>query len=335
MDNLHPRALKQTAAQRLSQASYNPKKLILFHTGAALAVSFVITLLNFILTRQIDSTGGLSGIALRSILSTAQSALQLAGTVALPFWEIGILYAAMGLARQKPVGPSSLPEGFRRFGPVLRLMLLRAVVVFGIAMVCIYISTGIFMMTPYAQPMLELMLPMMEDSSTLTQAPALDEATLAVFAESMIPLYILFGILFCLVAVPFLYRFRLADYVLMDTKKTGAFAAAIKSWSLTKRNCLKLLRIDLSFWWFYVLQLLTVLLGYGDMLLPALGISLTVSSDVAFFAFYVLYIAGQLALYWWAGSRVETTYALAYDTLLQQPQAPAVQTTPKNQPWDY
>jgi len=326
-------ALRQTATERLGQASYDPKKLVLLHTAVSLGVSFLIALLNLLLSRQIDGTGGLAGVQSRTILVTIQSGLQYGGSIALPFWEIGILSVAIRWARGQEAGPHALLNGFRRFGPVLRLMLLQGVLYFAIAMACIYVSTLVYMMTPLAKPLMELMMPMLEETSALDPQLTVDQATMEAILEHMGPVFAIFGVLFLLVSVPLLLRFRLSEYLVMDGT-SGAMQAMLYSWKLTKGNVLALLKLDLSFWWFYGLQLLVAVISYGDVLLPMAGVSLPFSGDLAYFTFYLVHILLQLALFWWIGSRKYTTYALAYDGLLQPVPAPAP-PAPPSVPWDY
>lgn len=326
------RALKQTAAQRLSEASYSPKKLILLHAGISLAITLAAMVVAFLLSHQINVTGGLSGMDLRAMLSTIQSMLQLGATIVLPFWEIGFLRAALSIGRNQPADPPTLLEGFRRFGPVLRLMLLRGVLFGLLMMVCIYAGTGIFLVTPAATPYVEAMLPLLEELSVLNPELAMDEATMAALMETLWPAYLISGVLFIAVSIPLSYRLRLCEFAILDDPRVGALFAIVKSWKMTKRNCLKLFRLDLSFWWFYALQLLLTALAYLDMILPALGITLPAH---AYLWFYLLYGAGLLGLYWWSGSQLHTTYALAYDKLQEAAQMPSVPPAPKHQPWDY
>ena len=68
-------ALRQTAGERLSRASYDPRKLVLLHTAVSLGASFLLALLDLFLARQIDGTGGLAGIQTRTALETIRSAL--------------------------------------------------------------------------------------------------------------------------------------------------------------------------------------------------------------------------------------------------------------------
>lgn len=319
--------LKQTAASRLSEASFNPRLLILIHTGVSVGAALLVTIITYILQQQINGTGGLSGIGLRSILATAQSALQLACMALLPFWEMGMLYAAMGIARKKPVGPADLPAGFRRFGPVLRLMLLRAVLIFAIVMIAINVGTGIFVATPLSNQMIGILQPLLEGAS----APvSIDQATMTALIYSALVLLPILLALFLLLYVPLFYRLRMAEYLIMEDQKTGALAALTTSWAMTRGRAMALFRLDLSFWWFYVLQAGAVLLSYGDVIAGKLGITLPISSDLAVVVFYLLYGAAMLALFWRYGSYVQTTYAVAYDTLRYQCAMPSLQPQQKD-----
>lgn len=309
--------LKQTAASRLSEAGFDPRLLILIHTAVSVGASLLVTVINYILQQQINNTGGLSGIGLRSILATAQSALQLACVVLLPFWEIGMLYAAVRIARKRSAEPADLTAGFRRFGPVLRLNLLRSAVIFAVIMLSVNIGSSIFMMTPLSNPLYDTLLPILEAAAN-DPAFTIDDATLSALFNTMLPLIPIMALTVLLLAVPVFYRLRMADYLIMEDKKTGALEAMLISWRMTKGRAFALFRLDLSFWWFYALQTAAVLLAYGDVIAGALGISLPISSDLAALVFYLLYGLAMLALNWRFGSYLQTTYAVAYDTLRYQ-----------------
>ncbi len=335
MDIQNGRALRQLASERLAQARYNPRKLVLLHTGAALVLTTLLTVLNFILTRKIDTTGGLSGIGSRAILETVQTMLQYASTVLLPFWELGIVAAAIGLARGQETGPKTLLEGFRRFFPALRMFLLRLVLYFVVAMVCINISITLFTLTPLARPMLELLEPILSGSNgTLNLDQILAQMPAEEMLRAMMPIWAIFAVLYAIIMLPLHYRLRLAEFVLMDAPKPGAIAALRESSQMMRHNRWKLFRLDLGFWWFYLLQGVVALLCYGDILVDWAGIELPVTADARFFLFYAAYVLCQLALYVFAWGKVQTTYAAYYDALLQY-NAPVQQPAPKSFPWNY
>lgn len=327
MDIRDRQGLRQRAAEALSRAAYSPAKLALLHTGAAVALSLVLTALNFVLARQMDGTGGLAGMGLRSVLSTAQTMLGIASMIVMPFWEMGFVYAAIRIAREKRAEPETLLQGFRRWGPVLRLMLLQGLVYVAIFFLSINISTAVFVLTPFSQPIAEMI-------ETLSAETVIDAQLMAQMSSGLIPLYCIFGILFAAFALPVAYRLRMAQYVIMDDPKIGALAALGTSNRLMRYNRWALFRLDLSFWWFFGLQLLSTLLGYGDLLIVALDIALPISEDAAFFVSFVLNSLCQLAIAWWFASRVAVTYAKAYDALRTQAED-AEPPLVKNLPWDF
>lgn len=317
------RSLKQSAKAALSAASFEPRKLALLHTGAAAAFSALLTLLNFILSRQMDSAVGLSGLGLRAILSTAQSVLSIAAFAVIPFWEMGFTAAGLRLSRCEPAAPGTLLEGFRRWGSVLRLTLLRFAVYMAIMLFCLQLSTVIYTVTPFSTPLMETLLSVMESGT------ALDKTALQSLIPAMLPLYGILAVITCIVLIPVHYRLRMAEYFLLDMEKPAALPALLGSWKHMRRNRLALFRLDLSLWWYYGGMILSSIVGYGDVLLDALGVTLPVSADAAFFLFYILHILCQLAIAWLVGSQVSTTYAAAYDSLLREEMPTAEASLPE------
>lgn len=298
--------LKQTASDRLSAAPYSPHKLSLLHAGAAVAVSLLLTLVNFLLTRQLDATSGLSGITTRTILSFAQSMLMLAGTVAMPFWEFGFYRSALNIARNEPATPATLLSGFRRFGVVLRLLLLRSALVTGILFACLQAATILFMLSPWS------VLTMETAEQLLSSGAAMEESAMNQMMQTMYPLYILLAILVCVVLFPILYRFRLSDWAVMDDTDKALQAMKYSAYWMHRKR-MWLFRLDLSFWWYYALMGVASLVAYGDMVLPVLGVQM--NEDLAFFLFYLLSALVQLLTAWRFAPQVQTTYALAYSAL--------------------
>ncbi len=306
--------LHNQAKTRLQEVSGNPKKLVLIHTAIALGSSLLLTFITYLLSLLIDETGGLRGLTARSLLTTAQSVLELAVMVAMPFWQVGIFYAALQWTRKELADFGSLLQGFRRFGPVLGLQILRGILFIALGMPLSYIATAIFMLTPLAAPFLERIAPMMEQGITSEQLETMvtPEFTAATM-QAMIPLLIIFAIVYLAVAIPVFYRIRFADFAVMDNMPAGR--AMVNSFNITKGSCLQVLKIDLSFWWFYLLQILSVAICYADSLLPALGVTLPVSGVTAAFLFYILGTVCQGVLLWQYEARRVTVYGLAYRTL--------------------
>lgn len=330
------RALKDAAAEHIQQAAYSPRKLVLIHSGIAFGVALVIALLNYILAWQVDTnTGGLSGMQLRSVLETASAVLRYAQSIAMPFWNIGLIYAMLCIGRGQSARPENLLEGFRRFGPVLRLRLLQGILYGLIAMVCAYISSLLFLLTPFAQPLMEQMESLMTAQTVEQMESLMAQLSYEQMLSDLYPFMGIFLAVYLVVLLPLVYRFRMADYAVMDQPGTGALAALTASSRMMRGNRFQLFRLDLSLWPYYVLSALATVLAYADQLLPALGVTLPISETVAFFGAYVLYVLAMLALNWWLLPRVETTYAVTYDVLRQQAPQPVIVTAPKNVPWDY
>ena len=303
--------LKRRSAQILNADRGNLSRLTLIHTGILLGVSAVVFLISYLLSRQIDSTGGLSGIGMRTTLSAAQTMLTLALAAATPFWDMGYYRTVLLTARNEVPTAETLPEGFRRFGPVLRLLILRLALVLGIGFACLQAASILFMMSPWSLRTLEAMENLMGQMDP-AQLQAMDPAALTALLPTMIPIYVLFAALLCVVLIPMLYRLRLADFAIMDTAP-GARAAFRESGARMRGNRFQFFKLDLSFWWYYGLQLLAASVAYGDLLTAWLD--LPINQDVAYFGFYFLSLVCQLLLAWKFAPGVMTTYAAAYEEL--------------------
>ncbi len=319
MDIRDRRSLKSAAAEALSAAPNDPQKLILLHTGIVLLLSLLLTVVDYLLEKAIAGTGGLSGMGTRSLLTTIQSCLRLAQMILLPFWQIGYTFVTMHFARREQALFGDLTVGFARFFPILRLYLLQGALYLAIAMVSSYVGSFLFMLTPWSVSLMSAAMELMNSGSMET----LDAVMESALTQAFVPLMICYLVVFLAVAAPFFYRFRLANFVLLDQPEKGALFALKTSRSLMRGNAMTLFKLDVSFWWFYALDLLVGIVCYADALLALLGVTLPVSADAAFFISFFAYLICQLGLYLWRRNEVSTTYALFYDALKPlQPQTP-------------
>lgn len=305
---IQPSFLRYQAAERLQQSAYNPKRLVLLHTIVALGSFLFTTLANYLLSLQIEGTGGLAGMELRSVLATAQAVLELAVTVGLPFWNIGLIFAALRWAKGQTAGPADLLQGFRRFPSVLGYLLLRGGLFLMLAVGIINISSTIYMLTPFAAPLVNLLTPFLQQDGS-AEALMTDALSSAIFQE-LVPLLIFSTVLFALLAIPLFYRLRFSEFAVMSGLSCGK--AMLKSIAVTRGSCLQILKLDLSFWWYYLLLALSILTSYGDALLPALGISLPLSATASSLVFYSLGLVCQCVLLWQCEAHRLSTYCLAY-----------------------
>ncbi len=304
------------AKEQLSRTtSYSTKKLVLLHTGVLLGVGLLLSVFSYLLSLGIGNTGGLNGIGDRAVLETIQSVLQVLNTMLMPFWQIGLLAASLCIVKEQSFSPYTLLEGFRRFGPVLRLYLLRSVIAFFVVMLATQIASTVFMLTPWAQELYVLAEQMAASGVTDVNAVLTDEILLSLGIK-MLPF--LLGALLLLL-IPVLYRLRMMEYVLLDHPGLGAFGALRLSLFMTRKNCWKLFRLDLKFWWFYVLEMLAMAICYGDLLLSLAGIPMAGAPELWSLGFYAAGLLCQLGLYVWKKDLLITTYALAYQELLPPP----------------
>lgn len=321
---LHFDDLRQNADKRLDFAAYSPRQLVLIHTAVSLGASLVIGLLNLLFSQMIANTGGLGSIGTRSMLQTAQTVLELAVTIALPFWNIGLTRAALCWARGELAEPPTLLEGFRRFRSLVGLSLLFLAILLGISMAGSYIATTLFMLTPFAGDLIDAQDLLLQNFSILSPEIQPSDETIAQYLSATKPLTIFSVILFAVIAIPVYYRVRFADFAVMDGGRTAV--SLMESFRITKKKALEIFKIDLHFWWFYLLQLLTVTLCYGDSILVALGVQLPISPELSYMLFYAVGLLLQGLLLWYYQARVSVTYALAYEALSEDPATVCSQT---------
>ena len=309
--------LHNRAENQLNNAE-NPKKLALLHGTIALGSTFLLIALSELVGMMIADTGGLSGMGTRAIWSTVYEMLSLAVSVALPFWQLGIFFAALRWARKESAAFPDLMQGFRRWSSVAGVLLLQALIYIALGLAAAYISSTIFVMTPMANSLTELVAPLMDANITQEQmAEMLTPELMNEIVRASVPLLIILGVVFAIGAILVYYRTRFANQAVMDGHT--ALKALLHSVVITKGNCRSIFRVDLSFWWFYLLQILTVILCNADLLLQLLGVTLPVPAAVSTLVCYALGCACQILLLWQYEAKRVTVYALAYDDLATPP----------------
>lgn len=315
MDIRNTRQLKEFSAERLANAR-DGQKIVLYYSLITVAVSAAATALSYVLSQQIARTGGLGSMGVRSALTTAQTLLPIVQAVFLMCLTLGYLATMLRIARGQYASPNGMRLGFDRFWVLLRCTLLKGLIFGGVAMASMYVAIAIYMMTPLSNSVVDILMPLVKNAGT--SGILLDDATYAQLMDATMPAMGIFGVLFLVLVAPVFYRYRMADYLIIDRPATGALAALRDSRMMTKGNRWNLFRLDLSMWWYYAAVLVSTAIGYGDQLLPALGITLSFSDTVSYFLFLGAYLAATFAVYYFLRNRVEVTYALAYDSIRPQ-----------------
>ena len=303
--------LHRQAKDLLAEYGCAPKKLVLLHTAVSLGATLLVTTIGFLLSREIAHTGGLGGMATRSLLTTLQSVLELAVMLLLPFWEIGVLQAALNWRKGENAGISSLTEGFRRFGSVFAVRFWSGALYIAVGFAVFYFSLFLFLMTPWANPLMAQFEPLLESGTPEQMRQMLTPELVSQMTGKMIPMFVIFGLLLAAVCIPLFYRMRFADFFVLEGHR--GIQAIVGSFQLTRGNCLQVLKLDLHFWWFYLLQGFSVAVSYGDGILSAMGATLPFGPDGNFFLFYILGIVMQTVLFWQYNAERLTAYCLAFD----------------------
>ena len=312
--------LKQTAAARLEQAQQE-KKIVLIYSGLAIGSAVLVTAVNYLLGLQISQSGGLGNMGTRAMLSSLQTMLPLIQSVALMCLDVGYIAAMLRIARGQYASPQTLRLGFDRLWVLLRCSLIQGMLYGGLAFGSIYATTFVYMMSPMSASLMEILLPVVSEASVINPNIVLDEAVYQQLTQAITPVLILSAVVFLALSVPLFYRYRLANYLIIDRPAIGAVAALRESRNIMRGNKRALAKLDLSFWWFYLASFGATALGNADSWLSRLGVQLPFSGEVGYYIFLVLYWSATFAIYFFLRNRVEVAYGLAYDTFRPKEQS--------------
>jgi uncharacterized membrane protein len=301
------RQLRADAQQTLSPRLQTARKLVFISQGVMLGVQVLLALLDVLLEVMMDGHGGLSGMPLRSVLSTVTAMVSLAASFLTPFWSAGLLFAFLGIARQQECSTGHLTEGFRRFGPYLRYILLTFLLITGISIGIVYLFSILSAFLP-TNPEFSAIIIENQDAFFADPEAVLAQIPRHLLLEAMLSSLLLFFVLFLIIMIPLLYRLRLANFAIMDKPGTGALAAMSYSMRTMKGNCISAFKLDLHFWWYYLIALVISSIPQLQPLLPF-------NSSVSHLLLYCIYALGALTLNWYFMPLVHTTYAKFYTSL--------------------
>jgi len=307
--------LKIKAKNRL-ESGKDPQKTVLVFSGIVAGSTFLVNMMQYVVDTQISQTGGLQNIGLRSVLTTLDSILPLLFQLLLMCVGLGYVAAMLRIARRQYASPKTLKAGAERFWVLLRSKLLMGLIYFGIAFALSYAAMGIFMLTPWANAFSELVMPMILDGSFTPDLLLSNDALVNSIMAALSPMMMIYVLLLVPAYLFVSYFYRLTDYFLIDQPRAGALNAMRRSRQALRGNKWGLFKIDLSFWWYYLLRVVSTTLQYLLLILAMFGIQLPVSPAVSFFGVMALYLAAEFAINVLLRNRVEVTYALVYDALV-------------------
>ena len=309
------RELKTNAADRLQNAK-NQKDIVLLYAAITLGVGCLCTLIQFLLSSRISQTGGLAGMSSRSFLSTISSFLPILSAIVSVCMSFGYMGGMVRIARGQYASRNALKTGYERFWPLLRLKLLLAAILMGFTLAASYLASFLFMLSPFSDSFMNAISPAISGSSLLSGGSiTLDEGTLDALYAASGPLLVIFLVVVLAVLVPILYRYRMADYVLYDHPEAGAIYALRESRKMMRGSRFRLFRLDLSFWWYFLLAALSAAVNYGGLLLSLIGVNLPISDNGAAILFFLLSTVLDFVVIYRFRSKLEVTYALVYNSL--------------------
>ena len=306
---------KAEAANALRQPNYSPRKIVLIHTGAVAALSVLLSLLSLLMGKVANNAGGgLSNMGTQAMIASVQAFLPMLVVLVQPFWNVGIQQAALHYSDNRSVAPRDLLGGFFRWKPIITSSLMLTVVYMGRVFIASFLSGQIVAFTPFANVILDAAEAQMNN-------PELD--LFALMGDQLIPFMLTYGLIFAglLVAfgLPVHYRYRFVNYLLLEQPGMGGMQAMFISRAMTQGRRKALFKLDLSFWWFYLAELLIAALCYGDLILELMGMKLPLSATASSWLFLLISLVAQLALHWFAKPALEVSWAKAFRDISATP----------------
>lgn len=302
--------LKVKAANRLKTGK-EPQKVVLIYAAILAAAALAGKLAGYLLDGQISQAVGLQGMNTRAVLSTATVVVTIAQLLLVEGLALGYCAAMLRIARGQYASGSTLKAGLERLWLLVRTRLLEGVILTAMSFALCMVVVNIYMLTPFSNRLVLSMMPLVEAGELTT------EAMLSLWSTAY-PVLLPVTVLYVVALIPLLWYFsavyRLVDYLLIEKPQLGALGALQESRRRMRGSKRMLLRVDLSFWWYYLLQTATKVL-YTGLILAALGVTLSVSPTVFLVAALVIYLAADFAVRYFFSNRVAVTYALFYDSL--------------------
>ena len=315
MNIRHPKTVKSVARELLSRAG-QLRQILLVYCGILLASCLVTTGLGQGLGSLMSRSGGLGNPGTRSLLSTLPTLLPMAHTLVLLVLDLGLLAAMLRISRGQFTSPQTLRTGLARFFPLLRLLLLQIPIYLALGLAMVYASMMVFFMTPLSNGVIELLTPMVNsgaDPQQLVTMLTTDDAALMAFLKAVAPMYGILLVLMAAVMIPVSYRLGVAQLVIVEDPRAGAFRALSESFRMTRRNCMAFFKLDLSFWWYYLASMLVNVLPFLDSVVPM--------SESAGWLLYGLSLVLQIGLYYFFRPRLEVGRCLIYNAIRPKPQS--------------
>lgn len=308
--------LRARAAELSRHHRDTTARLVLLYCGVLALLSLGSSGLNLLLDSGIGQTGGLDGMGLRSVLQTVEEVLYYVNLLFGPFWTAGFLFAMLGMVRGREPELMDLTAGFRRFGRVLGHLAFDFLVLFTLVMAATNLAAVIFSFTDWGEEFAAMLQAVLEDPNLIAADGTLnaDLIPMAELTRAMTPMLVITVLVFLPMYLYVSMCFRMSMYLVVERPISGVQAHFL-SMRLMRGHKWQLLKLDLRYWWYYLLGFAATGVGYLDQLLPLAGVELPVDKTVQFFLFMGIYFVLNIALSLWKKCEVDTAHVLAYEAI--------------------
>lgn len=312
--------LKNKAGIRL-ESGQQPKQVVMVYAAIIAGLSLLMNAVQYFVSNRMSGAGGLQNIETRAFLNTISNVLPIALRIVLVFVTFGYTAAMLRIARRQYASIKTLKAGLDRIGKILLTRVLIILILVGLAFGLSYVAMGVFMVTPFSNGFRAAILPIISEV-TASSAASVDTNALVesmmyntALMDSLLPMMIIYAVLFIPVCLILAYLYRFVDFILIDQPACSALEAMRQSRVKMRGNLMQMFKIDLSFWWYYLLRALTVLILNLDVVFAMLGIPLPGSGLVQYYGLMVLSLAADAAVTILFQNRFQVTLSLAYDAV--------------------
>lgn len=314
------------AADALRDAGSAPRRLAVMHSGAVTLAFLLVALIGYGV-ELIPTSTGLDSFGTQAVLTAIPTALKIILAMLLPIWSVGLQHSALGVYRGQNPETGSLLEGFRRFVPMVVTVLWRIFRYALAGFLGVWIVSALIAMLPMPQVAGELL------EAFLNHGSIPETSYGKIILGTYIWCYVNGAVVFVL---PLVYRHRLTGYLIVDDPEEGGWKAMRESRLLMRRGGPQLLRLDLRYWWFHLLDALLLMVAFVD-LLPLMGLHLPASQGWEL-ALLIGAPVLRFVLHLLAKPKLAVEYAGFFDSLLyEEPEQPKPKQSPKPEkmPWKY
>lgn len=289
--------LKRASLTRLRRYGKRPYKLAFYSVAIALAVQLLVDAMGYWVTTY-QGGEGLDGMGPVTMIQTVHELLSTASSLLTPLWTLGFTAAIMAFMDWQDPQDTVLLKGLRRWWEFLKLYLLEGILMFFL-MIAVSMPIGFLVsLTPWGREPVNL-----PDPEIVGEVKYIAAAV-----DAAAPLLILYALAFLVVGMFFAYRLRFTNYLILNGW-IGVWSAMVTSFQMTKGYVWTMIKLDLSFWWYYLL--FGVLMG-AYVAVVLLGLDLGFSFHSVFWLCCVLYALGSLVLDVFAKPRIVAANVLIF-----------------------